>query len=212
MSTPWGKLYYRIVLAQLPPMKDLHILDFGAGFGIVADHLAAVNNVTAYEPNVAMLSMYPHVNTFAQTDKLPSGTFDAIICHNVMEYVPDRTEYIRMMHGLLNPGGLLSLVKHNRNGKVMAKIVFDNDTNIDADESSVSFGKINYYDIAEFEPYFAIEKTYGVQAFFGLQRNEIKYAADWEDRMFNVERRAEEIPAFRDVAYFHHIILHKKSK
>jgi hypothetical protein len=33
-----------------------------------------------------------------------------------MEYVPDRTEYIRMMHGLLKQGGLFSLVKHNRNG------------------------------------------------------------------------------------------------
>jgi SAM-dependent methyltransferase len=156
--------------------------------------------------------MYPHVNNFTKTDKLPSGTFDAIICHNVMEYVPNRAEYIHMMHGLLNPGGLLSLVKHNHNGRVMAKIVFQNDTNIDADETSISFGKISYYDIAEFEPHFTIEKTYGVQAFFGLQRNEIKYATDWEDRMFTVERQAEEIPAFRDVAYFHHFILHNKSK
>jgi hypothetical protein len=56
-------------------------------------------------------------------------------------------------------------------------------SNIDADETSVSFGKINYYDIAEFEPYFTIEKTYGAQAFFGLQRTEKKYAAYW-DRMF----------------------------
>jgi 2-polyprenyl-3-methyl-5-hydroxy-6-metoxy-1,4-benzoquinol methylase len=29
-------------------MKDLRILDFGAGFGSVADHLASNNNVIAF--------------------------------------------------------------------------------------------------------------------------------------------------------------------
>ena len=52
-----------------------------------------------------------------------------------------------------------------------------------------------------------IKKIFGVRTFFGLQRNEVKREEDWLQKMFQLECMAEERPEFRDIAFFHHIIL-----
>lgn len=36
LAQPWGKIQYDITFAQLAHLKDLTILDFGAGFGLVS--------------------------------------------------------------------------------------------------------------------------------------------------------------------------------
>lgn len=54
------------------------------------------------------------------------SSFDAIICHNVLEYVggsDKRTGILREFVRLLKPGGILSVVKHNRAGRVMQMAV-----------------------------------------------------------------------------------------
>ena len=51
VNQPWGKLYYEILFAQLAHIKNKEVLDFGSGFGLVANFLAQNNQVTAIEPN-----------------------------------------------------------------------------------------------------------------------------------------------------------------
>ena len=46
LQAPWGKLQYDIIFAFLKSLKGQKILDFGSGFGIVADFLAEKNQVT----------------------------------------------------------------------------------------------------------------------------------------------------------------------
>ena len=41
-------------------------------------------------------------------------TFDIIICHNVLEYVDDKAEVIKVLTRLLKQDGILSIVKHRR--------------------------------------------------------------------------------------------------
>ena len=77
--------------------------------------------------------------------------------------------------------------------------------------ASANFGTINEYDDHDLEEYsrkkLRIEKIYGLRIFFALQRNELKTGEEWFANMYDLECKAEEIPEFRDIAFFHHIIL-----
>jgi len=55
-----------------------------------------------------------------------------------------------------------------------------------------------------------IDQVYGVRMFYALQRNELKTDEDWLKNMFEIECKAEQIPEFRDIAFFHHVILKHK--
>lgn len=216
VNSPWGKLFYKILWAQLPVFKNLDILDFGCGFGITADHLAVNNNVIAYDINTEMSDMFPHENNFEQTDILPNKKFDVIICHNVLEYVPDRAEILNKFHNLLKPNGILSIVKHNHYGRIMQKAVFENNITeaisiLDGGEiHAKNFGKINYYEIDEFSNLFNLNKLMGIRTFFALQQNnEIKYNSDWFREMFQIEMKVSEIKQFVDISFFHHLLLYK---
>lgn len=90
----------KIVWRQLGNIKDKRILDFGSGIGVTADYLAVSNKVTAVEPdeeNVnARWTDHPYTQLIGSTDVLHTfddRSFDLIICHNVLEYVPDRKSY-----------------------------------------------------------------------------------------------------------------------
>lgn len=225
INAPWGQLFYRLVWHNIE-CKDKKILDFGSGFGVTADHLAENNDVTAVEPNGEMLQYRFCAHEYRQFQgsieqlrQMPNQSYDMIICHNVLEYAENRTELFGEFHRILKPDGIVSLVKHNKAGKVMQKAVFEYQIE-DALELlhhgeavSANFGTINEYDFGELRKYadgfFEMEKTYGIRMFFGLQRNEFKTESDWLDKMFCLECAAEEIPAFRDVAFFHHVILRK---
>lgn len=225
IHTPWSQLFYKVVWHNLTYRKKT-ILDFGSGFGITADHLAQNNAVTAIEPNEALIGHRVCNNNYRQIvgsigklKEIPDNAYDVVVCHNVLEYMKDRVKLFDEFHRILKEGGTISLVKHNKLGKVMQKAVFEynieealtliNNGNIISD----TFGEIDEYTNAELEKYveghFHIKKVYGVRMFFGLQRNEIKAENDWMTKMLELECAAEEIPAFRDIAFFHHIILSK---
>lgn len=225
IHTPWGQLFYQMLWHHLP-YEGKDILDFGSGFGITADHLAKCNRVTAIEPNEEMLahccSDYQYqqiIGGVEQLESIPNRSYDVIVCHNVLEYMDEREKLFRVFHRLLKENGTLSLVKHNRAGKVMQKAVFENQIDEaigllqNKNAMSVNFGEINEYSMSDLDQYvadlFDIDKIYGVRMFFGLQKNEYKSALDWMPKMFQIECAAEEIPEFRDIAFFHHIILKK---
>ena len=225
IKTPWGRLFYRLVWYNLQ-FKDKKILDFGSGFGVTANHLAECNHVTAVEPNKEMLEHRICDNHYEQMmgsigklKELEDGSFDVILCHNVLEYVEERGELMAEFHRLLKKDGVLSIVKHNKAGKVMHKAVFEN--NIDeamsllSGENAVSqnFGTINEYETEELREYiagkFTLDKVGGIRTFFGIQPNSFKSEPDWEDRMFALECAVENTPTYANVAFFQHLILSK---
>lgn len=222
---PWGKLFYDIALAQLSFACEMKILDFGSGFGITAGRLAEYNDVTAVEPSAEMCAMRPFKNGYRQItggidalEEFPSESFDMVLCHNVLEYINDRDKYIDFFSRLLKKGGLLSVIKHNRDGKIMHKAVFDSDpgTALAALEGQAAesrfFGEISHYemDVVQGRAGFSVRDIYGIRAFFGLiQNNDIKYGAEWQRKMLELEIKASGIETFRNVAFFHHVILEK---
>ena len=155
----WEKLAKQIIWKQIGELKGKTILDFGSGTGITSDHFAADNQVTAIEPSKDMLAQQVNTNGYRQivgsTDelkKLPSDSFDYILCHNVLEYADDREFIVGEFYRLLKKNGKLSIVKHNRNGRVMQMVVLINNFNeannlLDRHNSNAQqFGTINYYD------------------------------------------------------------------
>lgn len=223
VHAPWGKLFYQLAWHPIE-CKGKRILDFGSGFGITADHFAQYNRVTAVEPNIEMvkhqLTNHPYEQIIGDMDALktmPDQSFDVIICHNVMEYLNNREELLLELNRLLKPDGFISIIKHNRAGKIMQKAVFEYriDEALKLLENghveSAHFGTIQEYDDYELEDYakgmLSIQKIYGLRMFYALQRNELKTGDEWLSNMYALECRAEEIPEFRDIAFFHHIIL-----
>ena len=227
LDSPWGKLFYKMIWHNLE-FEGKRVLDFGSGFGITANHLAKDNDVVAVEPSEDMLSYRMIENKYTQMvggieqlKTMEDKSFDVIICHNVLEYVTDRDELFREFKRLLKTDGFISVVKHNRNGKIMQRAVFDYNVDEALDlihnEVAVSpyFGTIDEYENAELEKYannaFEIEKVYGVRIFFGIQKNEFKTDENWLENMYKLECEAESVSEFRNIAFSHHVILKLKN-
>ena len=69
---PWGKLFYKLLKNHLD-YEGRNILDFGSGFGIMADYLAEKNNVPAIEPSSGMLEYRMCSNSYKQKKYQLSG-------------------------------------------------------------------------------------------------------------------------------------------
>ena len=223
----WERLFKRIVWSQLAGTEGKTVLDFGSGAGITANHFAANNQVTAIEPSEDMLAQQVNTNGYRQIvgstyelKKLPSDLFDYILCHNVLEYADDREIIVCEFHRLLKKNGILSIVKHNRNGRVMQMVVllnnFDEANNLleGSNSQAQQFGTINYYDDSDILNWcngLDLQQTYGLRTFWDLQqKQEIQKDEEWQKKMINIEMRVSQNPDFQRIAFFHHLIFEKR--
>lgn len=222
----WEIMLKKIAWQQLGVIEGKKILDFGSGLGITADYLAKNNDVTAVELSADRIANRSHDNPYEQhcgsTDVLrtfDSGTFDVIICHNVLEYAADRDEIMRQFARVLKPDGYISLIKHNRAGRVMQMVVLLNNFDhanslLDGNDGIVSeFGKIHYYedtDISEWCKELKIVRTMGIRTFWDLQQQqEIQEDLEWQQKMIDIELRVSDRKEYQDIAFFHHLIIKK---
>lgn len=227
-NKPWGKLFYRVLWSQLPELSSAQILDFGSGFGITANHLAKNNEVVAIEPSKNMVEMRMTENYYKQLlgdisllKRLEDCSFDMVLCHNVLEYTPSRDEIIKEFYRVLKPNGIISLVKHNHIGRIMQKVVFEN--NVDealelingGDMNVMNFGKVHYFDINDVRNWISdlnidIEEIYGIRTFWALQQNnEIKHELNWQNKMFQIEMKVSTIEEYTKISFFNHLLLRK---
>lgn len=223
----WEQMLKRIVWQQLGEINGKRILDFGSGEGITAAHYSENNSVIAIEPSEEMLLKAWRNDKYVQIAgdvsalaEFESDSFDLIICHNVLEYIDDKKTAITEMSRLLKTGGTLSIVKHNRFGRVMQMAVLLNDINrandlLDGKNSTASkFGCIRYYeddDILKWCNQLKLKEVYGIRTFWGLQQNQTQHAfEEWQHRMEELELRVAKIDEFRKIAFFHHLIFVKE--
>lgn len=222
----WERLFKRIVWKQIGEIEGKRILDFGSGQGITANYFAKKNEVIAIEPSEEMLMDtwrdYRYMQIAGDIKDLSAfvdGFFDIIICHNVLEYIDDKASVIKALTRVLKQDGILSIVKHNRPGRVMQMAVLLDDFEkanalLDGKNSAASkFGSIRYYednDILKWEPALYISDIFGIRTFWDLQQNQQKHGEeDWQEKMMQLELRVSQIPEYRDVAFFHHLLLKK---
>ena len=222
----WERLFKKIVWNQLGNPEGKKILDFGSGEGITANHFAKKNNVIAIEPSEEMLSNawkdYEYTQIIGDVSALSvfnDETFDIIICHNVLEYIDDKEAVVKALARVLKKDGILSVAKHNRVGRVMQMAVLLDDFEkanalLDGKNSTASkFGAIRYYeddDIIKWVPELNVSEVFGIRTFWDLQQNQEKHGdEEWQDKMMQLEMRVSQIPEYRSVAFFHHLLLTK---
>lgn len=222
----WERLFKKIVWKQLGDMEGKKILDFGSGEGITANHFAEKNDVTAIEPSKEMLSNawkdYEYTQIVGDVNALSAfknETFDMIICHNVLEYIDDKAAVIKALARVLKKDGIISIVKHNRAGRVMQMAVLLDDFEkaneiLDGKDSTASkFGTIRYYednDITKWEPQITVSDIWGIRTFWDLQQNQQKHGDEaWQEKMLQLELRVSQMREYKNIAFFHHLLLKK---
>ena len=229
VDQPWGRMFYELIYKQLDvsDSKKLKILDFGAGFCITADHYAKSHYVTAVEPSDEMRALRVGDNPYTLVGggidylrDMDADSFDLVICHNVLEYTDDKESILKQLVRVTKPGGILSVVKHNLYGRVMATAVMSDDPKtalslLDQEAENSMFGKRDVYsnewitDLLKDE--MTLIDTYGIRTFFGLSsNNDIKYTDDWYQSMLELETKACSMDEYRKVAFFNHLIFAKK--
>lgn len=224
MVPAWERLFKKIVWKQLGDMEGKKILDFGSGEGITANHFAEKNDVTAIEPSKEMLSNawkdYEYTQIVGDVNALSAfknETFDMIICHNVLEYIDDNAAVVKALARVLKKDGIISIVKHNRAGRVMQMAVLLDDFEkaneiLDGKDSTASkFGTIRYYednDITNWEPQITISDILGIRTFWDLQQNQQKHGYEArQEKMLQLELRVSQMREYKNIAFFHHLLL-----
>jgi S-adenosylmethionine-dependent methyltransferase len=150
---PWGRLRYdtsRKNISRHTGKKKLQILDVGGGDGMDAIYYAKMgHSVTLSDCSSTMLSearksaenqgVFDQIQ-FIQTkpdsilDTIDEQRFDLILCHMMIEFVPDSESFLREMCTLLSSGGLISIMDTNRYGDVYMK-AFQMNSLLDAIEA-----------------------------------------------------------------------------
>lgn len=224
---PWELLQKKMIWEQLKFIHNKRVLDFGSGNGMTANHFAIENEVIAIEPDEKMLQNRFTENDYIQIKgdikelkKFEDESFDVILCHNVLEYADEREEIIKEFSRILNNDGYLSILKHNKAGRVMQMLVLLNNFE-HANEllegkngQAQQFGTINYYEdteILKWSNEFKIERNLGMRTFWHLQQNQdIQKNKKWQEEMLEVELKVSELEEYKAISSFHHVILRKK--
>jgi len=231
VNAPWGKMFYDLLFMQLnlSPSPKLKILDFGSGLGVTSSYYAAWHDVTAIDPNKEMIDCRFVQNEYTQihggieqVNNFADNTFDIVFCHNVLEYIEDKEPILQSLCRVLKPGGTLSVVKHNRVGRVIHTAVFRNNpqkalTLLDegTNDSNNYLGTQYIYSNNELVKW--VEKyggglvdVLGMRAFWALgQDNAVKYTDEWYENMLELENKAAVIDEYRQAAFLHHLLFTK---
>lgn len=116
----------------LKPLAGLRILDIGCGGGLVSEPVARMGaKVTGLDPGEEnILAARAHAEpqgldidyrTGLIEDLVAAGDqFDAVLCLEVVEHVPDAGAFVKTCARLVKPGGVMILSTINRNIKSYA--------------------------------------------------------------------------------------------
>lgn len=132
-TLPWGRLRYHSSwrnIAKHIEDRPLRILDIGGGDGMDAIHYASLgHSVTLSDCSSTMLSeakkaakkeglmgrlRFIQTDTDAVPDLSREEPFDLVLCHMMIEFVPDAQSLIDHACNLLHSKGLFSVLDTNR--------------------------------------------------------------------------------------------------
>src|SRR6266571_4567797 len=147
LETPEGQL--RLALANLQDFlpqatRSLLALDLGCGTGAIAVRLARLGlHVTLLDASVPMLDFakraareagvteriaLKHGDAAQFANLFHAGSFDVILCHNILEYVDDPCAELRSAaRALRDPSSIISVLVRNQAGEVLKAAIQDGD-------------------------------------------------------------------------------------
>ncbi len=124
--------HFELSERSLKPLQGLSVLDIGCGGGLISEPLArlgaAVTAIDPAEENIAVARQHAapqgleiDYKACLAEDLIEAGrTFDAVVCLEVLEHVPNQAAFLKMCAELVKPGGLLLLSTINRTLKAYA--------------------------------------------------------------------------------------------
>ncbi len=229
--SPLGQVFYHTAWEQLQGISNKKVLDFGSGFAFTSHFLAPNNTVVALEQDASMIAAALKAEGFEQIhgdltnlEAMPPASFDVVLCHMVLEFVDNAPQIVQSLLRVLKKGGLLSIIRHNRAGRLMQAIIQEADFNeahalMDGGHAySSAFGDIKYYENEDIlrwaktnntEEPLSIESVQGIRAIASLHSRAVQGQEDWVENMLTLERRLLKDPAFVNIAYFNHVFLRK---
>jgi SAM-dependent methyltransferase len=98
---------------QVPPGS--HVLDVGAGSAPYRDAFAhcryRTHDFTQLQPHQLLHGHYAQIDyvSDARAIPVPDGTFDVVLCTEMLEHVPEPIDVVRELARILRPGGRLIL-------------------------------------------------------------------------------------------------------
>ncbi len=237
-DAPWGQLRYKIGLANLEEWlekRPLTILDLGGGNAYDAIPLAKLGHqLTVIDFSEEMLengARYAVSNdvanktTFIQSDvdsfseKINGQSFDAILCHNLLQYLNYPLKTLKAIHEHLNPNGIFSLMITNPHSETFTQAL----RNLDFDAALETTGKkthqvttfkvtINRYDESELRAMlkttgFTFQKLYGVRAICDyINDNDIKHNPEEFKKLVALEMTLRDKLPYTLLSRFYHFI------
>lgn len=112
----YAEAAYHSLTAACPLSRDLRVLDFGCGTGLLTAHIAPhVRSVLAVDRSAAMVDQLAakgldgveaRVADWTSAGPGDAGPFDLIVCSSVLAFVDDPPAAVRMLASLLAPGGM----------------------------------------------------------------------------------------------------------
>ena len=225
--SPLGQVFYKTLFSQLDNINNKKLLDFGSGFGFTTNFLAKNNDVTAIEIDKTMIDYCENKGDFQQiyggldkVKEMKDETFDVVTCHLVLEFVDNMSEILKELIRVLKKDGVLSIVRHNKNGRIIQAVVQDYDLEdaqnlLDGGFSfSSAFGDIKYYSnddiINMVTDDLEVKEINAIRVLASLHSQEIQNSENWIEKILEIECKLVKNKDFINMAYFNHIIFIKK--
>src|SRR5436305_7223829 len=149
LETPEGQLRLDLAFANLKDClpqatRSLLALDLGCGTGAIAVRLARLGlHVMLLDASVPMLDFakraareagvteriaLKHGDAAQFANLFHAGSFDVILCHNILEYVDDPCAVLRSAaRALRDPSSIISVLVRNQAGEVLKAAIQDGD-------------------------------------------------------------------------------------
>jgi S-adenosylmethionine-dependent methyltransferase len=149
LETPEGRLRLDLAFANLQEFlpqatRSLHALDLGCGTGALAVRLARLGlHVTALDGSLPMLDLakraareagvteriaLQHGDAAQFGELFSAGSFDVILCHNVLEFIDDPAAMLRSaQRALRDPSSIISVLVRNQAGEVLKAALLGGD-------------------------------------------------------------------------------------
>jgi S-adenosylmethionine-dependent methyltransferase len=242
LETPEGRLRLDLALANLQDFlqqttRRLLVLDVGCGTGAIAVRLARLGlHVTLLDASAPMLDLargaaqearvaeriaLKHGDVAQLANLFQAGSFDLILCHNILEYVDEPCAVLRSTVGLLrNPSGMISILVRNQAGEVLKSVIQSGDLaaaehNLTAEWAYESLygGRVRLFTAESLQAMLAaaslaVTAKRGVRIMADYLPSTVSRSDEY-DRIFKLERELGRRPEFVGVARYTQWLAHR---
>ena len=242
LETPEGRLRLDLAFANLQDFlpqdkRSLLALDIGGGTGAIAVRLARLGlHVTLLDASEPMLDLakraareagvteriaLKHGDAAQLATLFPPGSFDVVLCHNILEYVDDPGA---VLHGaartLRGPSGMISILVRNQAGEVLKAAIKDGDLaaaaqNLTAEwaHESLYGGRVRLFTAESLQAMLksaslAVAAERGVRVISDYLPPSVSRNGEYE-RILELERKLGKRPEFAAVARYRHCLAHR---